>query len=248
MAYNHLILCRPLFLLPSIFPSITVFSKELALCIRWPKYWSFSISSSNEYSELISFRIDSFDPLTVQGTLKSSPAPQFERISSLVLRLLYGPTLTSIYDYWKNHSYHYMGLCQQGDISVLYMLSRSVLVFLPKSKHLWILWLQSPSTVILEPKKIKSVIVSTPPQPHLFALKWWDCMPWSLFLECWVFHQLFHSPLSTWSGGSLAPFCSLPLGWYHLCIWGYWYFSQQSWFQLLIHPFQNFTWCTLCRS
>ena len=80
MPSNHLILCRPLLLLPSIFPSIRVFSNELALCIRWPKYWSFSISPSNEYSGLISFRINWFDLLAVWGTLESYPAPQFESI------------------------------------------------------------------------------------------------------------------------------------------------------------------------
>ena len=100
---NHLILCCPLLLLPSIFPSIRVFSSELAVCIRWPKDWSFcfSISPSNEYSELISFRIDWFDLLAVQGTLKSFPTPQFKSISSSALSL---PTLTSTHDDWKNHS------------------------------------------------------------------------------------------------------------------------------------------------
>ena len=88
-------------------PSIRVFSNDSALCIRWPKYWSFSfsISPSNEYSGLISFRMDWFDLLAVQGTQESSPAPQFKSISSLVLNFHYGPTLTSIRDYWKNHSY-----------------------------------------------------------------------------------------------------------------------------------------------
>ena len=104
---NHLILCCPL-LLPSIFPSIRVFSNELAVPIRWPEYcsFSFSFSPSNEYSGLISFRIDWFAILAVQGTLKSlSPAPQFEGINSSMLSLLYGPTPTSIHDYWKNHSF-----------------------------------------------------------------------------------------------------------------------------------------------
>ena len=97
MPSNHLILCHSLFLLPSIFPSIWVFSNELALRIRWPKYWrvSFSISPSKEHSELISFKIDWFDLLAVQGTLKSYSAPQFESISFLALSLLYGPILTS---------------------------------------------------------------------------------------------------------------------------------------------------------
>ena len=105
MPSNHLILCRPLLLPPSIFPSIRVFSNELVLCIRWPKYWSFSfnISPSSEYSGLISFRMDWLDLLTVPGTLKSSPT-QFKSINSLGLSFLCSPTLTSIHDYWKNHS------------------------------------------------------------------------------------------------------------------------------------------------
>ena len=105
---NHLILCHPLLLLPSVFPSIKVFSSESVLHIRWPKYWSFSfsISSSNEYSGLISFRMDWLDLLPVQGTLKrSSPTPQFKSISSSTLSFPYGPTLTSIHDYWRNHSF-----------------------------------------------------------------------------------------------------------------------------------------------
>ena len=93
MPSNHPILCHSLLLLPSIFPSIRIFSSESALCMRWPKYWSISISPSNEYSGLISFRIDLFDLLAVQGTLKSLLAPQFKSINSLALSL-YGPTLT----------------------------------------------------------------------------------------------------------------------------------------------------------
>ena len=98
MPSNHLILCHPLLLLPSIFPSIRVFCNESGLRIRWPKYWSFnfSISPSNEYSGLISFRMDWFDLRAVQGTLKSSLTPQFKSINSLVLSFLYSPTLTSI--------------------------------------------------------------------------------------------------------------------------------------------------------
>ena len=103
MPSNHLILCRPLLLQPSIFPSIRVFSNELALHIRLPKYWSFSfnISPSNEYSGLISFRMDWLDLLAVQGTQESSPTPQLKSINSSVLSFLYSPTLTSIHDKWK---------------------------------------------------------------------------------------------------------------------------------------------------
>ena len=97
-------------LLPFIFPSIRVFSSESVLHIRWSKYWSFSPSS--EYSGLISFKSDWFDLLAVQGTLESFPTPQFKSINSLVLSLLYGPTLTSIHNYWKNHNFDYMDLCR----------------------------------------------------------------------------------------------------------------------------------------
>ena len=114
MSSNHLILCCPLLLPPSIFPSIRVFSNESVLCIRWPKYWSFSfsISPSNEYSELIYFRTDWFDrsPCSPRDSQEPTPAPQLENISSLALDLLYGPTLTSIHDYWKNHSFDYWPL------------------------------------------------------------------------------------------------------------------------------------------
>ena len=104
MLSNHLILCHPLLFLPSIFPSIRVFSNESVLPIRWPNYWSFnfSISLSNEYSGLISFKMDWLDLLAVQ---ESSPIPQFKSINSLALSFLYGPTVTFIHDYGKNHSF-----------------------------------------------------------------------------------------------------------------------------------------------
>ena len=108
MSFNNLILYCPCLLLPSIFPSIRVFSSESVLHVRWPKYWSFSfnISPSNEHSGLISSRMDWLDLLAVQGTLKSLlQQPQFKSINSLVLSFLYSPTLTSIHDYWKNHNF-----------------------------------------------------------------------------------------------------------------------------------------------
>ena len=117
---NHLILCCHLLLLPSIFPSIRVFCNELTLHIRWTKYWSFSfsISPSHEYSGLISFRIDWFDLLAVQETLKSLLQHHSSKASILwLLSLLYGPTLTSLHDYWKNHSFDYVDLCWQSEVS-----------------------------------------------------------------------------------------------------------------------------------
>ena len=104
MPPNHLILCHPLLPMPSIFSSIRIFSNESVLRVKWPKYWSFSfnISLSNEYSGLISFRMDWLDLLAIPQ--ESSPTPQFKSINSLVLSFLYSPTLTSIRDYWKNHS------------------------------------------------------------------------------------------------------------------------------------------------
>ena len=104
---SHLILCRPLLLLPSIFPSIRNFSNESVLCIRWPEYWSYSISisPSNVYSGLISFRSD-WSPCCPRDSQESSPTPQFKSISSSTLSLLYSPALTSIHDPWKNHSFY----------------------------------------------------------------------------------------------------------------------------------------------
>ena len=123
MLSNHL-------LLPSLFPSIRVFPNELALCIRWPKYYSFSFSNShcNEYAGLISFRIDWFGVLAV-----SSPSPQFKSISSLTFSFLYGPTLTSIHDHWENQSFHHRYLCQ-----LFNTMSRFVIAFLLRSKPLLI--------------------------------------------------------------------------------------------------------------
>ena len=167
--------CRPLLLLPSIFPSIRVFSNESSLRFRWPKYWSFSfsISPSNEYSGLISFRMDWLDLLAVQGTLKSLLQYHSSKASSF----LYSPTLTSIHDYWKTIALT-RGTLVGKVMSVLFnILSSLVIIFLPKSKHLLISWLQSPSAVILEPLQKSLPLFSL--FPHLFPMKWWDQMPWS---------------------------------------------------------------------
>ena len=145
---NHLILCCPLLLLPSIFPSIRIFSNESVLRIRWPKYWSFSISHSNEYSGLISFRIDWLDLLAVQGTLKS--LLQHHSSKAVIL----WPSVFLIVQ--LSHPYMTTGkpiaLTRQTFVtkvmSLLFnMLSRLVITFLPRSKHLLISWLQSPSSL-----------------------------------------------------------------------------------------------------
>ena len=157
MPLKDLILGRPLLFLPSIFPIIRVFSNESALRISWPKYWSFSfsISPSNEYSGLIFFRSVCKDLLAAQKTLESSPAPQFKSINSLALSFLYGPTLTSIQATGKTIDL-IIGIFVDKVMSLLFIvLSRFVIIFLPGRKGLLISWVQSPSTVILEPKQIK---------------------------------------------------------------------------------------------
>ena len=135
-------------------------SNELALHIRWLKYWSFSfsISSSNEYSRLISFRINWFDLLAVQ---EFSPAPQFESINSSAFSLLFTPTHTSIHDYWKTIVLNRGTFVSKVMSLFSNTVSRFVIAFLPRSKHLLISWLQLLSAVILESKQIKSVTVST---------------------------------------------------------------------------------------
>ena len=164
MPSNHLILCRPLLLWPSIIPSIRVFYSESVLRIRWPKYWSFSIniSPSNDHSELISFRMDWLDLLTVQGTLKSllqhhsSEAPILWRSAFFIVQLSH-PYMTT----GKTIALTRRTFVDKVMSLLLNMLSRLVITFLPRSKRLLISWLQSPSAVILEPRKIKLATVFT---------------------------------------------------------------------------------------
>ena len=164
MPPKHLVLYHPLPLLPSIFPNTRVFSNELALCIRWPKYWSFSfsISPSHDYSGLVSFRTDWFDLLAVQGTLKSllqhySSKTSLLRCSVFFIVQLLHPYMTT------GKTIALTGWTFVGKVmSLLFnMQSRLVITFLPRRKRLLISWLQSPSAVILEPQKIKSDTVST---------------------------------------------------------------------------------------
>ena len=180
MPSNHLILCRPLLLLPSIFLSIRVFSNESALCIRWPKFWSFSfnISPSNEHPGLISLRMVWLDLLAVQGTLKS--LLQHHSSKASILRC------SAFFIVQLSHSYMTTGktialsrktFVEKVMSPLFNMLSRLVINFLPRSKRLLISWLQSLSAVILEPRKIKSATVSTAFPSICHELMAW--MPWS---------------------------------------------------------------------
>ena len=154
MPSNHLILCRPL-LLPSIFPTIRDFSNESVLHIRWPKYWSFSFSISpfNEYSGLISFRMDWLDLLAVQGTLKSLLQHHSSKASIPRYSAFFVIQLTFIHDYWKTIALTRWTFVGKVMSLLFNMLSGLVIAFLPRSKCILISWLQSPSAVILEPKK-----------------------------------------------------------------------------------------------
>ena len=156
MPSNYLILCRPLLLLASIFPSMMVFSNELVLCIKWPMYWSFSfsISPSNVCSGLISFRMDWLDLLAVQGTLKSLLQHHSSKASVLWCSAFFMVHLSHPYmTTGKTIALTRWTFVGKVMSLLLNMLSRLVIAFLPRSKHLLISWLQSPSAVILEPKK-----------------------------------------------------------------------------------------------
>ena len=164
MPSSHLILCRPLLLLPSIFPSIRVFSNESALHIRWPSYWSFSfnISPSNEHPGLIYFRMDWLDLLAVQRTPKSLLQHHSSKASVLLHSAFFIVQLSHLYMTTGKTITLTRWTFVGKVMSLLFnMLSRLVITLLPRSKCLLISWLQSPSAVILEPKEIKSVIVST---------------------------------------------------------------------------------------
>ena len=148
MPSSHLIFCRLLLLLPPIPPSIRLFSNESTLLMRWPKYWSFSFSiiPSKEHPGLI-FKMDWLDLLAAQGTLRSllhSSTPQFKSINSSALSFLHSPTLTSIHDHWKTIALTRRTFAGKVMSLLLNMLSRLAIIFLPRSKHLLISWLQSP--------------------------------------------------------------------------------------------------------
>ena len=209
MLSSHLIFYHPLLPLPSIFPSIRVFSNELALCIRWSEYWSFINSPSNEYSGLISFRMDWFDLLAVQGTLKS--LLQHHSSEASILRR---SAFCMVHP-----SYPYMTTGKTIDLTIwafvgkvmsllFNLLSRFVTAFLPRNKHLLISWLQSSSAENLEPKKIKSVTVSIASPSICQGMMGLDAMIFVFWMLS--FNQLFHSLLSPSSRSSLIPVCFLP--------------------------------------
>ena len=212
MPSNPLSLCHPLLLPPSIFPSSRVFTNESALCIRWPKYWSFSfnISPFNEHSGLISFRMDWLDLLATQGTLKSlhqhhSSKASIHRHSAFYIVQLSIPYMTT----GKT-----IALTRQtfvGKVMSLlfnFLMSRLVITFLPRNKCLFISWLQSPSAVIWEPPKRKSVTVSTVSPSIYHEVMGPDAM--IVFFRMLSLSQLFHSPLSLSSRNSLVLLHFLP--------------------------------------
>jgi len=189
MPSYHLILCCPLLLLPSIFPSIRVFTNKSALRIRWPKYWSFSlnISPSNEHPGLISFRMDWLYLLAVQGTLKSllqhhsSKALILWRSAFFIVQLSHPYVTTE-----KTLALTRWSFVGKVMSQVFNMLSRLVITFLPRNKRLLISWLQSPSAVILEPRKIKSATVSTASPSICHEVMGPDAMilVWPIYFGC----------------------------------------------------------------
>ena len=245
MPSSHLILCRPLLLPPSIFPSIRVFSNESVLHIRWPKDWSFSfcISPSNEHPGLISFRMDWLDLFAVQGTLKSLLQHHSSKTSILQCSAFFTVQLSHPYMTTGKTIALTRWTFVGKVMSLLFnMLSRLVIVFLPRSKYLLVSWLQSPSAVILEPEKRKSVSASTFPPSICHEVMGPDAM----ILVFWMLSFKPAFSLSSMRGeSSLVPLQFRPLEWYYLHIWGCWYFSQESWFELVLHSDWHFTWCTL---
>ena len=225
MSSKHLILCHPLLLLPSIFPNIRVFSIESALGIRWPKYWSFGIRPSNEYSGLISFRIDWFALHTV---LKSLLQHHSSKTSVLWPSVFLMVQLSHLYMITGKNIALTIWTCVGRVMSLLFnKLARFVIAFLSRSKHLLISWLQSPSTVILEPKKIKSATISIVSPSICHEVIGLDAMILVFLMLC--FKPVFSLPSSTF----IKKFFSsslvfLPLECYHLCIWGCWYFCRMG--------------------
>ena len=246
MPSNYLILCRPLLLSPSTFPSIRVFSNESVFCIWWPKYWSFSfsISPSNEHPGLISFKMDWLDLLAVQGTLKSLLQHHSSKASVLWRSAFFMVQL----------SQPYMATGKTMDLtrwtfvgkvmSLLFnMLSRLLIAFLPRSKRLLASWLQSPSVVILEPKKIKSVTISTVSPSICHEVVGPGVMIFVFWMFCFKPAFSLLSQLHQETLWFLFTFCHK--GGVICNIWGYCYISWQFLVKLVLLPAQHFSLRTL---
>ena len=211
MPSSQLILGHPLLLLPPIPPSIRVFSNESTLLMRWPKYWSFSFSiiPSKEIPGLISFRMDWLDLLAVQGTLKSLLQHRSSKASILQCSAFFTVQLSHPYmTTGKTIALTRRNLAGKVMSLLLNMLSRLVITFLPRSKRLLISWLQWPSALILEPKKIKSDTVSTVSPSISHEVMGQDAMIFIFWMLS--FKPTFHSPLSLSSRGFLVPLHFLP--------------------------------------
>ena len=238
MPSNHFDLCH-LLLLPSIFPNIRVFSNESALRIRWLKYWSFSFSIhlSSGYSGLISFRIDWFDLLAVQGNLKNLLQHHSSKASIFWCSAFFMVQLWHWYMMTRKTIALTLRTFVSKTMSLLFnKLSRLIKTFFPRRKRLLISWLQSPSAVILEPKKIKSVTLSIVSPSLCHEVMGLDAMIlvfWMLSFKpaCSLSSLTFSKRLSSSSSlSAIRVVC--------LHIWGYWYFFQQSWLKLVLHPAQ----------
>ena len=245
--FSHLICCHPLLLLPPILPSIRVFSTESTLPMRWPKYWSFSfsISPSNEHPGLISFRMDWLDLLAVQGTLKSLLQHHTSKASTLRRSAFFTVQLSHLYmTTGKTIALTRRTFVGKVMSLLFHMLSRLVITFLPMSKCLLISWLQSPSAVILEPKKIKSATVSTVSLSICHEVMG----PEAMFFVFWMLSfqpafSLSSSIKRLFSFSSLSAIRVVSSAYLRLLI-----FLLAILFQLVLLPAQCFSWCTLHRS
>ena len=243
MPSNCLIQCH--LLLPSVFPSITVFSSESALHIKWPEFWSFSISSSNKYSGLISFRIDWFDLLTVQGTLQSLLQHCSSNASILWCSAFFLVQLSHLCMITGKTIVLTIWTFVSKVMSLLFNLgfSRFVIVFLPRSKHLLTSWLQSLSAVILESKKIKSVTASTFSPSICYEVMGQDTM----ILVSWM---LSFKPTFSFSSFTLIKklFSFSSLSAIRVVLSAYlklWIFLPAILILLMVYSAQHFPWCTL---
>ena len=245
MLFNQLIFSSPLSLLPSIYPSIRIFSNGSALLIRWPKYWSFSLSISppNEYSGLISFRMTGLISLLCKGLSRVFSSTTIEKHHFFGAQpSLWSSSHICTWLLEKPKLLLYKPLSAKWCLCFFNTPCRFVIAFLPRSKCLnFMTAVTVHSEFGSQENKICRCFHFSPFIFHeVMGLDAMTLVFWMVILS-----QVFHSPLSPSSRGSLVTLHFLPWEWYHLHIWNCWYFSQQSWFQLEIHPARPFTWCTL---